>query len=140
MVAVPLYDTLGTEAIGYIIEKGTQKFTFKRTHHLQRSRSTTLIQTKWFNLCRRFFPADISTVICDVPEKAGMVMDCMKGKGRAVKTIVLIEPFDSELVTRGQDCGIEVLSLREFEVRIPANLLSVYYYNICLLHAQHQQI
>ncbi|XP_033985411.1 long-chain-fatty-acid--CoA ligase 1a isoform X1 [Trematomus bernacchii] len=87
MVAVPLYDTLGTEAIGYIIEK-----------------------------------ADISTVICDVPEKAGMIMDCVKGNGRTVKTIVLIEPFDSELVTRGQDCGIEVLSLREFEALGKANL------------------
>ncbi|XP_063739977.1 long-chain-fatty-acid--CoA ligase 1a isoform X2 [Eleginops maclovinus] len=87
MVAVPLYDTLGIEAIGYIIEK-----------------------------------ADISTVICDVPEKAGMIMDCIKGKGRTVKTIVLIEPFDSELVTRGQDCGIEVLSLREFEALGKANL------------------
>ncbi|NP_001290222.1 long-chain-fatty-acid--CoA ligase 1-like [Notothenia coriiceps] len=87
MVAVPLYDTLGTEAIGYIIEK-----------------------------------ADISTVICDIPEKAGMIMDCIKEKGRTVKTIVLIEPFDSELVTRGQDCGIEVLSLREFEALGKANL------------------
>lgn len=25
MVAVPLYDTLGKEAIGYVIEKGTQE-------------------------------------------------------------------------------------------------------------------
>lgn len=29
LVAVPLYDTLGTEAIGYIIDKGTQKGAFK---------------------------------------------------------------------------------------------------------------
>uniref|UniRef100_A0A8D0A4M9 Arachidonate--CoA ligase n=1 Tax=Sander lucioperca TaxID=283035 RepID=A0A8D0A4M9_SANLU len=80
MVAVPLYDTLGTEAIGYIIDK-----------------------------------ASISTVICDVPQKARLILDCISGKGRTVKTIVLIEPFDSELVSRGQECGIEILSLKEFE-------------------------
>lgn len=80
MVAVPLYDTLGTEAIGYIIDK-----------------------------------AAISTVICDVPEKARMILSCVSGKGRTVKRIVLIEAFDSELVTQGQECGIEILSLKEFE-------------------------
>uniref|UniRef100_A0A8D0AFQ4 Arachidonate--CoA ligase n=1 Tax=Sander lucioperca TaxID=283035 RepID=A0A8D0AFQ4_SANLU len=83
MVAVPLYDTLGTEAIGYIIDK-----------------------------------ASISTVICDVPQKARLILDCISGKGRTVKTIVLIEPFDSELVSRGQECGIEILSLKEFEYRM----------------------
>lgn len=42
MVAVPLYDTLGTEAIGYIIDKGTQTCTFKTqtAHRLQCYRST----------------------------------------------------------------------------------------------------
>ncbi|PWA29379.1 hypothetical protein CCH79_00013987 [Gambusia affinis] len=35
LVAVPLYDTLGTEAIGYIIEKGTNKF----LHHMPRTRN-----------------------------------------------------------------------------------------------------
>ncbi|XP_068582789.1 long-chain-fatty-acid--CoA ligase 1a isoform X1 [Cebidichthys violaceus] len=87
MVAVPLYDTLGTEAIGYIIHR-----------------------------------AAISTVICDVPEKALMILDCVSEKRRTVKTIVLIEPFDSELVTRGQECGIDILSLKEFEALGKANL------------------
>uniref|UniRef100_A0A7N8X919 Long-chain-fatty-acid--CoA ligase n=1 Tax=Mastacembelus armatus TaxID=205130 RepID=A0A7N8X919_9TELE len=83
LVAVPLYDTLGTEAITYIIDKAT-----------------------------------ISTVICDVPDKARMILDCVSGKGRTVKTIVLMEAFDSELVTRAKECGIEILSLTEFEVRL----------------------
>uniref|UniRef100_A0A8D0DD43 Arachidonate--CoA ligase n=1 Tax=Sander lucioperca TaxID=283035 RepID=A0A8D0DD43_SANLU len=91
MVAVPLYDTLGTEAIGYIIDK-----------------------------------ASISTVICDVPQKARLILDCISGKGRTVKTIVLIEPFDSELVSRGQECGIEILSLKEFELPKPDDLLSLH--------------
>uniref|UniRef100_A0A671WCN2 Arachidonate--CoA ligase n=1 Tax=Sparus aurata TaxID=8175 RepID=A0A671WCN2_SPAAU len=81
MVAVPLYDTLGTEAIGYIIDK-----------------------------------AAIKTVICDVPEKARMILDCASEKGRTIKTILLMEVFDTDLVTRGQECGIDILSLNEFEV------------------------
>ncbi|KAI3353155.1 hypothetical protein L3Q82_019702 [Scortum barcoo] len=87
LVAVPLYDTLGTEAIGYIIDK-----------------------------------AAISTVICDVPEKARLILDCISGKGRTVKTIVLMEAFDSDLVTRGRECGIEILSLKEFEALGEAKL------------------
>nr|XP_020457706.1 long-chain-fatty-acid--CoA ligase 1-like isoform X1 [Monopterus albus]XP_020457708.1 long-chain-fatty-acid--CoA ligase 1-like isoform X1 [Monopterus albus] len=87
MVAVPLYDTLGTEAVTYIIEKAT-----------------------------------ISTVICDVPEKARLILDCVTGKGRKVKTIVLMEAFDSDLVTHGQKCGVEVMSLKEFEALGKANL------------------
>ncbi|XP_031727272.1 long-chain-fatty-acid--CoA ligase 1a isoform X1 [Anarrhichthys ocellatus] len=87
MVAVPLYDTLGTEAIAYIIHR-----------------------------------AAISTVICDIPEKAQVILDCVGEKRRAVKTIVLIEPFDSELVMRGQECGIDILSLKEFEALGKANL------------------
>ncbi|XP_060914826.1 long-chain-fatty-acid--CoA ligase 1a isoform X2 [Labrus mixtus] len=80
MVAVPLYDTLGTEAISYVIDK-----------------------------------ASIATVICDVPDKARMILDCVDGKGRTVKTIVLVEEFDSDLVTRGKESGIEILSLKELE-------------------------
>uniref|UniRef100_A0A4W6C0Y7 Long-chain-fatty-acid--CoA ligase n=1 Tax=Lates calcarifer TaxID=8187 RepID=A0A4W6C0Y7_LATCA len=87
MVAVPLYDTLGTEAIAYIIDQ-----------------------------------AAISTVICDVPEKARLILDCVGGKGRTVKTIVLMEAFDSDLVTRGQESGIEILSLKDFEPPKPEDL------------------
>uniref|UniRef100_A0A3P8QL98 Long-chain-fatty-acid--CoA ligase n=1 Tax=Astatotilapia calliptera TaxID=8154 RepID=A0A3P8QL98_ASTCA len=80
LVAVPLYDTLGADAIDYIIDR-----------------------------------ADISTVICDVPEKARMILDCVSGKARAVKMIILIEAFDSDLVTRAKENGIEILSLKELE-------------------------
>uniref|UniRef100_A0A1A7XL32 Long-chain-fatty-acid--CoA ligase n=1 Tax=Iconisemion striatum TaxID=60296 RepID=A0A1A7XL32_9TELE len=86
LVVVPLYDTLGTEAIGYIIDR-----------------------------------ASISTVICDVPEKARMILDCISGRGKTVKTIVLMEAFDSDLVTRGKECGVEILSLKEFEATGKAN-------------------
>uniref|UniRef100_A0AAQ4R1R9 Arachidonate--CoA ligase n=1 Tax=Gasterosteus aculeatus aculeatus TaxID=481459 RepID=A0AAQ4R1R9_GASAC len=87
LVAVPLYDTLGTEAISYVIHR-----------------------------------AAISTVICDVPEKAQMILDCVSENGRTVKTIVLIEPFGSELVALGRECGIDILSLKSFEALGKANL------------------
>ncbi|XP_037554161.1 long-chain-fatty-acid--CoA ligase 1a [Nematolebias whitei] len=80
MVAVPLYDTLGTESIGYVIDK-----------------------------------ASISTVICDVPDKARMILDCIGGKGKTVKTIVLMEAFDEELVSRGAQGSVEIISLKDFE-------------------------
>uniref|UniRef100_A0A8D3A5I6 Long-chain-fatty-acid--CoA ligase n=1 Tax=Scophthalmus maximus TaxID=52904 RepID=A0A8D3A5I6_SCOMX len=86
MVVVPLYDTLGTEAIAYIIDRGKTA---------------------------------ISTVICDVAEKAQLILD--SGKGQTVKTIVLMEAFDGDLVTRGRECGIEILSLKDFEALGKAN-------------------
>ncbi|XP_075900588.1 long-chain-fatty-acid--CoA ligase 1a isoform X2 [Nelusetta ayraudi] len=86
LVVVPLYDTLGTESIGYIIEKGS-----------------------------------ISTIICDVAQKAQIILECASGKGKTVKTIVLMEAFDAELVSRGQECGVEIISLADFEASGKAN-------------------
>ncbi|XP_059377977.1 long-chain-fatty-acid--CoA ligase 1-like [Carassius carassius] len=80
LISVPLYDTLGTEAIGYILEK-----------------------------------ACISTVVCDVPEKAQLLLDCVSGKPHTVKTLILIENFDADLVSRAQQCGIDIISLRDTE-------------------------
>ncbi|MEQ2177355.1 Long-chain-fatty-acid--CoA ligase 1, partial [Goodea atripinnis] len=40
----------------------------------------------------------ISTVICDVADKARMILDCISGQGKTVKTIVLMEAFDRDLV------------------------------------------
>ena len=57
-------------------------------------------------------------MICDVPEKAQMILECVGRKGRTVKTIVVMEAFDSDLVTRGKECGVDILSLKEFEVRV----------------------
>uniref|UniRef100_A0A4W5K043 Arachidonate--CoA ligase n=1 Tax=Hucho hucho TaxID=62062 RepID=A0A4W5K043_9TELE len=79
LVAVPLYDTLGTEAITYVIDKGD--------------------------------------ILCDVPEKARLVLECVSGREHSVRTIILMEPFDDELVAKGKDCGIDILSLSQVEVR-----------------------
>uniref|UniRef100_A0A8C5JYP5 Long-chain-fatty-acid--CoA ligase n=1 Tax=Jaculus jaculus TaxID=51337 RepID=A0A8C5JYP5_JACJA len=81
MVAVPLYDTLGTEAIIHIVNK-----------------------------------ADIPTVICDVPQKASMLIDNVeKGYTPGLKMVILMDPFDDELKQRGDKCGVEILSLFEAE-------------------------
>uniref|UniRef100_A0A8C1Y291 Long-chain-fatty-acid--CoA ligase n=1 Tax=Cyprinus carpio TaxID=7962 RepID=A0A8C1Y291_CYPCA len=80
LISVPLYDTLGTEAIGYILEK-----------------------------------ACISTVVCDVPEKAKLLLDCVSGRQHTVKTLILIENFDADLVSRAQQCGIDIVSLKDTE-------------------------
>ncbi|XP_073699397.1 long-chain-fatty-acid--CoA ligase 1a isoform X2 [Garra rufa] len=86
LVAVPLYDTLGTEAISYIIDKAT-----------------------------------ISTVICDMADKARLILDCVSGRKHSITTIVIIESFDSELTAQAQQKGIEVLSLKELEAIGKAN-------------------
>ena len=51
-----------------------------------------------------------------------MILD--GGNEQTVKTIVLMEAFDSELVARGQERGIEVLSLKDFEVRTSSSCLN----------------
>uniref|UniRef100_A0A7N8XX28 Long-chain-fatty-acid--CoA ligase n=1 Tax=Mastacembelus armatus TaxID=205130 RepID=A0A7N8XX28_9TELE len=81
LVSVPLYDTLGTEAIAYIIDK-----------------------------------ASISTIVCDVVDKVNLVLDCDKSKKNTVKTIVVMETPSADLVSRGQQAGIHILSLQEMEV------------------------
>uniref|UniRef100_A0A671W7L2 Arachidonate--CoA ligase n=1 Tax=Sparus aurata TaxID=8175 RepID=A0A671W7L2_SPAAU len=81
LVSVPLYDTLGTEAISYIVEK-----------------------------------ASISTIVCDVVEKVNLVLDCVKDKEHTVKIIVLMGTPSADLVSRGQQAGIHILSLQEMEV------------------------
>ncbi|XP_054454092.1 long-chain-fatty-acid--CoA ligase 1-like [Anoplopoma fimbria] len=86
LVSVPLYDTLGTEAIGYIIDK-----------------------------------ASISTIMCDVVDKANLVLDCVRDKEHSVKTIVLMENPGADLVNRGQQAGIHILSLQEMEAIGKAN-------------------
>uniref|UniRef100_A0A8C7HUK0 Arachidonate--CoA ligase n=1 Tax=Oncorhynchus kisutch TaxID=8019 RepID=A0A8C7HUK0_ONCKI len=80
LVCVPLYDTLGLEAIEYIIDQ-----------------------------------AAVSTVICDLAEKARLILDCVSGKEHTLKTIVLMEAFDEELMARGQQSSIEILSLKDVE-------------------------
>ncbi|KAJ0016135.1 hypothetical protein NQD34_014425 [Periophthalmus magnuspinnatus] len=81
MVAVPLYDTLGPEALVFIIEQ-----------------------------------ADISLVVCDTQTKAQtLLQNVEKGQTLVLKTIVIMDTFDPELVERGRKSGVEILSMEEVE-------------------------
>uniref|UniRef100_A0A8C1RK23 Arachidonate--CoA ligase n=1 Tax=Cyprinus carpio TaxID=7962 RepID=A0A8C1RK23_CYPCA len=73
MVAVPLYDTLGPEALVFIINR-----------------------------------AKISTVICDKQDKAETLLDnCEKNLTPVLKTIILMDPYDSALIDRSSKSGVE---------------------------------
>ncbi|KAM4732741.1 long-chain-fatty-acid--CoA ligase 1-like isoform 2-T3 [Anableps anableps] len=86
LVSVPLYDTLGTEAISYIIHK-----------------------------------ASLSTIVCDVTDKASLVLDCVKDMKHSVKSIILMETPSASLVERAQQAGVHILSLQEMEAIGQAN-------------------
>lgn len=86
LVSVPVYDTLGTEAISYIIDK-----------------------------------ASISTIVCDVPEKVDLVLECLNGKEHAVKTIVLMQAPTDDLISKGREAQVEIISLPDMEALGKAN-------------------
>ncbi|XP_006022878.1 long-chain-fatty-acid--CoA ligase 5 [Alligator sinensis] len=60
--------------------------------------------------------ADLTTVICDKPERAQVLLDnCEQGKTPGVKTIVLMDLFDNKLKERGATMGVEILLQQEVE-------------------------
>uniref|UniRef100_A0AAX7UJ16 Long-chain-fatty-acid--CoA ligase n=1 Tax=Astatotilapia calliptera TaxID=8154 RepID=A0AAX7UJ16_ASTCA len=81
MVVVPLYDTLGPEALVFIIDR-----------------------------------AELSTVLCDNQKKAEtLLQNREKGQTPVLKTIIIMDSFNSELVERGAKCGVNIASLEEME-------------------------
>lgn len=88
MVVVPLYDTLGPEALVFIIDR-----------------------------------AEISTVICDNQSKAETLLQTReKGQTPVLKTIVVMDAFDSEMVERGTKCGVDIVSMQDVEALGKNNL------------------
>ncbi|XP_019358346.1 PREDICTED: long-chain-fatty-acid--CoA ligase 5 [Gavialis gangeticus] len=60
--------------------------------------------------------ADLTTVICDKPERAQVLLDnCEQGKTLGLKTIILMDLFDNELKERGAKMGVEILLQQEVE-------------------------
>ncbi|XP_067280131.1 long-chain-fatty-acid--CoA ligase 6 isoform X2 [Pseudorasbora parva] len=81
MVVVPLYDTLGPDAIRYIINT-----------------------------------AEISTVICDKPEKATVLLENVERRETpGLKMIILMDAFEPRLVEDGQKCGVHIQGLKDVE-------------------------
>ncbi|XP_018408206.1 PREDICTED: long-chain-fatty-acid--CoA ligase 6-like isoform X1 [Nanorana parkeri] len=60
--------------------------------------------------------ADISTVICDKPEKARLLLEHVeKGETPGLKSVVLMDSVDVELVERGKKCSVHIQTMREVE-------------------------
>uniref|UniRef100_A0A8B9G7R1 Long-chain-fatty-acid--CoA ligase n=1 Tax=Amazona collaria TaxID=241587 RepID=A0A8B9G7R1_9PSIT len=99
MVVVPLYDTLGPGAIRYIVNTG-------------KAASLALGNR-----------ADISTVICDKPEKARTLLDHVERRETpGLSSIILMDPFEKELMERGRCCGVRIQTMQEVEPPRPEDL------------------
>lgn len=61
--------------------------------------------------------AELSTVLCDNQKKAEtLLQNREKGQTPVLKTIIIMDSFNSELVERGAKCGVNIASLEEMEV------------------------
>uniref|UniRef100_A0A663F3A0 Arachidonate--CoA ligase n=1 Tax=Aquila chrysaetos chrysaetos TaxID=223781 RepID=A0A663F3A0_AQUCH len=61
--------------------------------------------------------ADISTVICDKPEKARILLDHVERRETpGLSSIILMDPFEKELTERGRHCGVRIQTMQEVEV------------------------
>ncbi|KAL9836323.1 long-chain-fatty-acid--CoA ligase 6 isoform 1-T1 [Geothlypis trichas] len=60
--------------------------------------------------------ADISTVICDKPEKAKILLEHVERKETpGLRSIILMDPFEKELTERGKSCGVRIQTMQEVE-------------------------
>uniref|UniRef100_A0A8B9CF31 Arachidonate--CoA ligase n=1 Tax=Anser brachyrhynchus TaxID=132585 RepID=A0A8B9CF31_9AVES len=63
--------------------------------------------------------ADISTVICDKPEKARTLLDHVERRETpGLSSIILMDPFEKELMERGRRCGVRIQTMQEVEVSL----------------------
>uniref|UniRef100_A0A803VQY5 Arachidonate--CoA ligase n=1 Tax=Ficedula albicollis TaxID=59894 RepID=A0A803VQY5_FICAL len=61
--------------------------------------------------------ADISTVICDKPEKARILLDHVERRETpGLRSIILMDPFEKELTERGKRCGVCIQTMQEVEL------------------------
>lgn len=56
-------------------------------------------------------------MLCDNQNKAETLLQTReKGQTPVLKTIVIMDPFNSELVERGTKCGVGIVSMQDVEV------------------------
>lgn len=68
-------------------------------------------------MCAKYV-AEISTVICDKPEKAKVLLDNVeRQRTPTLKKVILMDPFDIELVEQGKKCGVHIQAMKDVEVR-----------------------
>uniref|UniRef100_A0A8C2UEJ3 Arachidonate--CoA ligase n=1 Tax=Coturnix japonica TaxID=93934 RepID=A0A8C2UEJ3_COTJA len=61
--------------------------------------------------------ADISTVICDKPDKARTLLDHVERRETpGLRSIILMDPFEKELMEKGRSCGVRIQSMQEVEL------------------------
>ena len=85
--------------------------------------------------------AEISTVLCDKQNKAEMLLQNREnGETPVLKTIVIMDSFDPELVDRGAKCDVDILSWEAVEVRgkmEPVNIKAIFHLMEGLIYSQH---
>lgn len=54
--------------------------------------------------------------MCDVGSKVELILSCLEGRKHPVRNIVLMEKPPVELITRAEQCGIDVTSMEGMEV------------------------
>lgn len=56
-------------------------------------------------------------MICDKPEKAEVLLgNVERGETPGLKTIILMDAFDLQLVKEGQRCAVHIQALKDVEV------------------------
>lgn len=56
-------------------------------------------------------------MLCDNQKKAEtLLQNREEGYTAVLKTIIIMDPFNSELVERGTKCGVDIVSLQDVEV------------------------
>ncbi|KAE8614487.1 hypothetical protein XENTR_v10008185 [Xenopus tropicalis] len=60
--------------------------------------------------------ADISTVICDKIDKANILLEHVeKGETPGLKSVVLMDPVDAQLLERGRRCAVKIQTMQQVE-------------------------
>uniref|UniRef100_A0A8B9CF44 Long-chain-fatty-acid--CoA ligase n=1 Tax=Anser brachyrhynchus TaxID=132585 RepID=A0A8B9CF44_9AVES len=61
-----------------------------------------------------------TTFICDKPEKARTLLDHVERRETpGLSSIILMDPFEKELMERGRRCGVRIQTMQEVEVSLP---------------------
>uniref|UniRef100_A0A6I8SPM5 Long-chain-fatty-acid--CoA ligase n=1 Tax=Xenopus tropicalis TaxID=8364 RepID=A0A6I8SPM5_XENTR len=67
--------------------------------------------------------ADISTVICDKIDKANILLEHVeKGETPGLKSVVLMDPVDAQLLERGRRCAVKIQTMQQVEPPTPEDL------------------
>lgn len=84
--------------------------------------SSFLISRSSFFIVISSFPAELSLVFVDKPDKAKILLEGVENKlTPGLKTIVIMDSYGIDLLERGKRCGVEITSMKAMEVSYPAH-------------------